>query len=325
MPSISACIIVRNEERFLPGLLRNLAPLADEIIAVDTGSTDRTIGILESDSKVRLFHFPWIGDFSAARNRSLDEAASDWILVIDADERLKEPLAIRGLLSGQEDAFHLRVRNIQPKGSLTNYEDTHIVRLFRNRPSYRFSGRIHEQISPALYDAGGRIGTSELVIVHGGYQTDQVQGTESRRERNMVLLQAELSGNPDDYYYLFQMGLACKSDQPGRARQLFLQAIEKGGKGMPSHLMEQAHMRIAQLCLQSGKLPAAAAHSQQSLVLNPDNLISRVCLITALVSASSFQKALPHLEFVVRHALDRVPNPQDFRQLHRLCRERTGL
>ena len=140
----------------------------------------------------------------------------------------------------------------------------------------------------------------------------------------MALLRAELSRNPGDYYYLFQMGLACKSDQPQLAKSLFLQALRQGGDAMPAHLAEQAHMRLAQLCLQSDALPASIAHSRESLSMNPANLISRVCLITALVSSGGFRQALPHIEFVLGNGLGRVPNPGDFVQLRKLCLEKSG-
>src|SRR5579883_1951392 len=86
--TLSAAIIVKNEERHLPECLSSLAGLVDEIVIVDTGSTDRTREIAAS-AGARIFDFPWMGDFSAARNHALNQVRGDWTLYIDADERVR--------------------------------------------------------------------------------------------------------------------------------------------------------------------------------------------------------------------------------------------
>ena len=85
MPTISLCMIAKNEEKYLEQCLNSVKGLADEIIIVDTGSTDRTKEMAKNFN-ARIFDFKWIGDFSAARNESIRHAAKEWILVMDADE-----------------------------------------------------------------------------------------------------------------------------------------------------------------------------------------------------------------------------------------------
>ena len=84
---ISLCMIVRNEESYLPECLESVADVVNEIIIVDTGSTDNTKKIAESFGAT-VFDFTWVDDFSKARNYSLSKASNDWILYLDADERL---------------------------------------------------------------------------------------------------------------------------------------------------------------------------------------------------------------------------------------------
>ena len=86
-PSLSACMIVKNEEKFLAQCLNSIKDAVDEIIIVDTGSTDKTVEIAQSFG-AKVYHHPWRNSFSEARNHSLSYATCDWILQIDADEAL---------------------------------------------------------------------------------------------------------------------------------------------------------------------------------------------------------------------------------------------
>src|SRR5690242_19447443 len=99
-PFISACLIVKNEEDNLARCLGSVASAVDEIVLVDTGSTDRTVEIAEQFG-ARVFHFTWCDDFSAARNESLRHARGEWILWVDGDDELVEaqPDALRTLCS----------------------------------------------------------------------------------------------------------------------------------------------------------------------------------------------------------------------------------
>jgi len=86
-PTLSLCMIVKNEELHLARCLKSVRGLADEMILVDTGSTDRTVEVARSYG-ARVFHFTWQDDFSLARNHSLEAASGEWILVLDADESI---------------------------------------------------------------------------------------------------------------------------------------------------------------------------------------------------------------------------------------------
>src|SRR5271165_1162863 len=161
---VSLCMIARNEESNLLPCLEPLAGLLEEIILVDTGSTDQT-----KESARRLgatvFDFPWIDDFSAARNESLVHANCPWIFWMDADDRVDPVNRVRlealfaGLL-GDNTAYRMRCMGTDG-GSVTEH-----IRLFRNLPEARWQHRVHEQILPALSLLGAVVKPSDVVIHH---------------------------------------------------------------------------------------------------------------------------------------------------------------
>lgn len=191
-PLISAALIVRDEEKFLAGCLESLLGFADEVIVVDTGSVDATPQIAEAHG-ADVHHFAWCDDFSAARNFGLSLASGEWILYIDADERIRSGASEtrEALLDPEYIGYNLL---LAPKPGMTPYW---IIRLFRNRPAIRFRGIIHENIWPALTEYqslnGGKIGNLPLELDHFGYQENQ----SFKNERNLPLLRRALELDPE--------------------------------------------------------------------------------------------------------------------------------
>jgi glycosyltransferase involved in cell wall biosynthesis len=199
---ISATLIVRDEAAVIGDCLRSIRDHVDEMVVVDTGSRDETPRIAE-EAGARLFHFPWIDDFAAARNHALDVATGDWVLYIDADERLVVPesLSLAGAVADPRYAA-VRVR-FQPH---TGYSDYSEVRLFRRDPRLRFAGRIHETIVPmltALCQTGEySIGQTDIRITHVGYEGDLTR----KHHRNLPLLRKAVIDNPARVYYWWHLG-----------------------------------------------------------------------------------------------------------------------
>ncbi|BAC07866.1 glycosyltransferase family 2 protein [Thermosynechococcus vestitus] len=188
MVRVCACLIVKNEAAHLARCLGSVQPWVDDIVVVDTGSTDETPAIARQFTE-RLFTFPWQDDFAAARNYSLEQATGDWILVIDADEVLvtlqEPPVPLGQQLAGSPfTAYQLLRREI---GTGEQFSDFAIVRLFRNLPTLRYQGRFHEQLVSTAA-APLTIGTLEtLRIDHYGYQPAQIQA--KMRDRNIPILE----------------------------------------------------------------------------------------------------------------------------------------
>jgi glycosyltransferase involved in cell wall biosynthesis len=261
-------MIVRDEAQRLPRCLDSVRPLARQIVVVDTGSTDGTAEWLDRDRAVDLAHFPWCDDFAAARNASLERASGDWILVLDADEVLEPPGDLDRLLRDPTvEGWYLTVRNLQPAGDLVRYEDSRQLRLFRNRPAYRYRGLVHEQISPALGQRGARVDASDLLITHFGYQAALAQGL-PRRARNLRLLRSAPAREPDDWYWHFQLGVTLKPDDPAAAVDHLSRALSLGADHLPAAVREEIHTRLAQLALQADDLELTAQLAHRAVEAN---------------------------------------------------------
>jgi len=192
---LSAAMIVRDEAAHLDACLTTLQGLVDEIVVVDTGSTDDSVAVAHRHDAV-VDHVPWQQDFATPRNRSLDLATGDWILYIDADERVRagDHAAVRQRLDTAEDEIAYRVRFV-PRSNWTPYRE---FRLWRHRPEIRFRGAIHESIVAAIDRVARRDGLEigdldTLTIDHLGYEGDQTH----KHERNEPMLLAGLATQPD--------------------------------------------------------------------------------------------------------------------------------
>jgi tetratricopeptide (TPR) repeat protein len=193
---VAAALIVRDEARHLPDCLTSLRDVVDDIVVVDTGSVDDSPAIAAAHG-ARVFHRPWDDDFAAARNAALDRCESEWILYIDADERL-DPVpraTVEALLAGvPEVAFRLLLR---PWTGATPYRE---YRLWRNDPRIRFEGVIHEKVVPAIHavaDADHRpIGVCDLLLTHVGYEGDQTR----KHHRNLPLLRRQVRVEPGNVF-----------------------------------------------------------------------------------------------------------------------------
>jgi tetratricopeptide (TPR) repeat protein len=196
-PLLSAVMIVRDEEPMLADCLASVHGLADEVVIVDTGSTDRTVEIAHSHG-ARVLEQPWTGDFSAPRNIGLDHARGSWILYLDADERLR-PIARDRLVARLSDAPELGLRVLlRPFVRATPYLE---YRLWRSDPRIRFHGLIHERVVDALHQAARSDGRSiggwtELALDHIGYEGDQ----SAKHRRNLPLLRRQLEREPDNIF-----------------------------------------------------------------------------------------------------------------------------
>lgn len=209
-PVLSIGMIFKNETRCLERCLESLRPLREavpcELIMADTGSTDgsREIAARYADE---LFDFPWVNDFSAARNAVMDRAAGEWYLSIDADEWLDPDIRqmLRLFKEGRRlnaEAAVLVVRNY--KGDLQDgaYTDVFIPRVLRMDTGMRFTGAIHE--SWPVTNRNKLEALTETILHHDGYARLGEEIEERKRVRNVTLLRRELEEKPDKLLLLLQ-------------------------------------------------------------------------------------------------------------------------
>ncbi|MGL4848006.1 MAG: glycosyltransferase [Clostridium sp.] len=225
--NLSVCLIVKNEEKNLPRCLRSVKDLVQEIVVVDTGSTDRTKEIaLEYGAKV--VDFVWCNDFSAARNLSIDNATGDWILFLDADEEMPRDDLIQLInmikTEKKAEAYFLRMVNFikgQDIGSAI------VLRAFKNRPEYRFVGKLHEQIINSIEDKAGleAIIPTQVRIFHYGYDPDIVD-SDAKSKRNLEILLAYPEDKKDGYYYYSLGNEYARIDDYEKALEIYFKAIK---------------------------------------------------------------------------------------------------
>ncbi len=191
-PSISLCMIVKNEETFLERCLESARKAVDEIVIVDTGSSDGTVDIARRFN-ARLFEHSWKEDFSEARNVSLAHATSDWILFLDADEILdaRSAESMKDILSHTAHfGFFFCIINMKENGVVSGRHFT--VRLFRNFEGVRFTGKIHEQVIPM-----GTRAYAGMKLYHSGYDL-KPEIMKRKKERNARILEQALALNRED-------------------------------------------------------------------------------------------------------------------------------
>ncbi|HEX2102559.1 MAG TPA: glycosyltransferase family 2 protein, partial [Solirubrobacteraceae bacterium] len=206
--TLSLCMIVRDEEEMLPRSLAAARDAVDEIIVVDTGSVDATVEIARSFG-AKVIEREWTGSFADARNASFDAATGDWILYLDADEVLVEGDAerLRALLGRTwREAFFLVETNFTGELGDGHAATHNALRVVRNRPEYRFEGRVHEQVAHALPSAPERIEATSVRIEHYGY-LGAVRDSKEKSRRNIELLERQRDEETEETGFLhFNLG-----------------------------------------------------------------------------------------------------------------------
>ena len=191
--TLSLCMIVKNEQPNLVRCLSSVKAAVDEIIVVDTGSTDRTKEIATVFG-AKVFDAPWNDDFAEARNTALSKATGDWIFVLDADEAVSpaDCLKLKGLLKHagkRKDSagWLVTTRNYSPDMNLEGWTANDgsygseeaasgwfpsvKVRLFRNDPRIRYEGAVHEMVEPSMKREGLTWRSCDVIVHHYGTVT----------------------------------------------------------------------------------------------------------------------------------------------------------
>ena len=200
---LSLCMIVRDNEDTIRRALDSIAPHVDEVVIVDTGSTDSTPRICAEYGKVYVH--PWEHDFSLHRNQSLDYASGDWVIYIDSDEELDEksgPLLKKILeqqIAEHPDTDSVMMHLINWTQDHQNMGSVNLVRCFRRSPTIRFSGRVHNELRGFSH-----IAATGLTIHHYGYGLDPAAKAKKFLRTTTLLKRsiAEAPDNPVPYHYM---------------------------------------------------------------------------------------------------------------------------
>lgn len=201
---ISLCMIVKNEETKLSSCLESAAPFVSEIIVVDTGSIDNTKEIARKYTD-KIYDFKWCDDFSEARNFSIKMASNDWVLILDADEIIKEFDSKNIFEFINNDKNFNIVGRIEITNLLENNKNIteRVSRLF-NKNYFCYEGIIHEQVTALNGEFHCSVPVN-ISVWHLGYGEEVVKKT-NKIGRNIKLLKKVLDNSPEDPYYNYQLG-----------------------------------------------------------------------------------------------------------------------
>jgi tetratricopeptide (TPR) repeat protein len=288
---LSLCMIVRDEEEMLPRSLAAVADAVDEIVVVDTGSRDRTVDIARSFGAT-VIEREWTGSFADARNASIEAATGDWLLFLDADELLDPADApLLRELTGRtwREAFYLVETNHTGELGDGTAVTHNALRLFRNRPEYRFEGRVHEQIAHHLPSGlPERVEPTPIRVDHYGY-LGAVRDAKEKSRRNIELLRSQLAeagvANP---FFHFNLGseLAAAGDAAGACEQFerawALLAEDPAGRERP--FTPSLTVRSAKALRFCGRLAEADARAVAGLAMFDD--LTDLVFERALVAAA---------------------------------------
>lgn len=283
-PTLSLCMIVKNEEYFLPQCLDSVKDVVDEIIVVDTGSDDRTVEIAESYG-CKVYHHPWEGSFSKARNISLSYATCDWILVMDPDEELERgdiPVLKELLKIKQVDVIYFLVSSDNRYGWSRHYSH----RVFR-RGIAHYEGIVHNQL---IYK-GNKVDT-QIRLYHYGYNLSE-EKMQAKFDRTQALLEKQLKEDKTNPFAQFNYLRVL------RVRELWKEAAESGKKALDicASRIDETHMQMivndtAYCLVRDNKGKEAEKMVREVLRDHPDNLDLLFTMAAALVQQKKHREAL---------------------------------
>jgi peptidoglycan/xylan/chitin deacetylase (PgdA/CDA1 family)/Tfp pilus assembly protein PilF len=327
-PTLSVCMIVKNEAKYLDLCLKSIQTLANEIIIVDTGSTDNTKEIVQKYTPF-LYDFTWADDFSKARNFSLEQATCDWILIIDADEVINQqdlPRIKQAINNWQISGFNLCTKNYnndssifswQPCATTDLFEQSFAgwtpsikVRLFQKGPI--FEGTVHEQI---------KIGKAPLLPVyihhHQGFSIN------NKSKTYLEYSKKKLGQDPQNPKILFELGIQQKQLGEHAAAEITLQqaanlennsilpllnlaliqqkqnkidlAIENYQKILTKKQHPGAHFGLGYCHYQKNNLDQATKSFQKAIAINPRYVDAYINLGAISEQQQQYQQAALYL------------------------------
>jgi tetratricopeptide (TPR) repeat protein len=282
-PTLSLCMIVRNEERFIRQCLSSVKDYIHDIVVVDTGSEDSTVEIARQFG-ARIYNHPWNGNFAEARNHYLDYATGDWILSLDADEVLaiRDAQQLQTLISAtQAYGFKLIQRTylwnanyVCASPNPKTYEEgreysdcvnVDVIRLFRNDSRIRYRGRVHELVEPAFLTNRLPYENTSLVIHHFGKVGDPAR-LENKKQLYLDLGRKKAEDDCNDPMAQFELGVQLYELESYAQCIPYFEASRKLNPAF-----DMALLYLAKACHRCGKTEEAKRYFKKCLKHGPEN------------------------------------------------------
>jgi len=283
-PTISLCMIVKDEEKFLEQCLESVKHVVDEMIIVDTGSTDRTVEIAKRYVD-KVYFYEWQGSFSDARNYGLQFATSDWILQLDADEELRQadiPELKKVIRTNKFNAIFVALMNETPAGWTKHY----FQRIFR-RGRAKFEGIVHNQL---VYE--GPVLQTEIIVYHYGYNLSPDEMKKKlERTKSMLLKQLE-TDDTNPFSYMNLMRVLKTQGKHAEVITLGKTAYEKCSERMTAAIRQMIDYDLICSLIEENNVKEAEEKARCLLAEFPDNLDIHYGLGHALMKQRKFEEAL---------------------------------
>ena len=280
-PRVSLCVVARDEEGFIARCLASALAVADEVLVLDTGSTDRTAE-LAAAAGARVLRSQWRDDYAHAFETMRLAAAGDWILSLDGDEALDAEChgALRRLVEHPSaDAYSPLIRNYRYRPALRwraadaaapsslgacGWSPSRTVRLYRNDPRYRYTGVVHHTVAPSVAAAGGTLAATDEIVIHH-YGSLRFDKTPLKAEHYRVLAERKVGDAPDSARAWIELGVILDhQDDLGAALDCFERALSFGAGAGGWFLRGRTRRR-------SGDLAGALCDLQVALREDPDD------------------------------------------------------
>jgi len=281
---VSLCVIARNEAARLSRCLASAADVVDEIVVVDTGSTDDTVGVARRH-RANVIEFPWTDDFAAARNVALDHSNGRWVLVLDADEVLTPDGAdaLAGTVSeAGAPALRVPIEEIGPSGSVETINFG--VRLFRRAAGHRWQRPIAERLTAAATEYAA------IPIHHHGYASAEMRY--AKLDRNRLLLERAVAATPTDPELRQRLAATLLALGDAYAAAAHAEAALRRTRSTMTGLL--AIDTLARARLVAGDLAGSTHACRTALALRPDWIDPRLVLAEASQRLGRTEEALLH-------------------------------
>lgn len=325
--SLSLCMIVKNEEKHLVKCLKSVRGLADEIIIVDTGSTDRTKDIARIFG-AKVFEFPWTGDFSAARNHSLQQAQGEWILILDADEALSasdshEMRSIIHKRTTSPAAYTIVTRNYTNNVSVIGWTANNgqyleeagagwvassKVRLFPRRNDIFFIGPVHELLEASIQNAKIPIAACNVSVHHYG-KLDMERDIQ-KGEAYYLLGKMKYESDPKNTSFISELARqAYALNKHEEAVELWLQLIEvlNANPQIKDYPLAEIHTQLASSYLMLDRFYEALKYSGQAMTSASPSKETAHVYASCEIIAGSLDQAHFALDNILKTTPEYIP------------------
>jgi len=312
LPTISLVMIVRNEEENLSKCLNPIKDIVDEIIIVDTGSTDKTVNIARGyTDKVFSYKIPkveWHGEevedinFSDMRNYADKFATCDWILTLDADERIKPEYiqTLKAIIAQQPDiiAYEFPIFNFyEDKGK--HYSQHNRYKAYKNHIGIYYQCVIHETIGDSVEERGKAV-RIPIPIVHLGYG-DPIEHKKRAETRNIPILERATEREPENYFYWYYLGKSYMTifDNNDKAKKCFEESLKYSKNHLSTEL--ETKFYLGNIALKEGQVKKALQLYNEVITKDPYYPDVHFIVGMIFIDKKRYDVALPYLEHAYKN------------------------